>query len=73
MHATWMPAGIPTHSITLSCAICVCASASPPILPGVQRCRPRGPAEYEGQVVEVHVTASLRALHTVTTTVHGTV
>ena len=54
------------HIISLCFLLPVCASASPPILPGAQRCWPRAPAEFRGTGVEVNVTASLRVsqLHT---------
>ena len=48
------------HIISLCVLLPVCASASPPILPGAQRCWPRAPAEFRGIGVEVNVTASLR-------------
>ena len=61
MHATWIPAGIPTHHCLLLPA---CTSVSPPILPGAQRCWPRALAEFRGIGVDVNVTASLRVLQT---------
>lgn len=39
----------------------VCASASPPMQPGVGLCWPRAPAECKGRVVEVWVAGSSRA------------
>ena len=51
------------HIIPLGMVLHVCASASPPILPGARRCRPRAPAEFRGIGVEVIVTASLHVSH----------
>ena len=48
------------HVTSLCLLLPVCASASPPILPDAQRCRPRAPAEFRDIGVEVNVTASLR-------------
>ena len=60
MHATWIPAGIPTHNITLFYLL---LDLSPSVLPGPQRCWPRAPDEFRGIGVEVNVTASLGARH----------
>ena len=63
MHTIWIPAGMPTHNITLlSLLFALC----PPILPGAQRCWPRALAEFRGSGVEVNVTASLRVTHLIT-------
>ena len=48
------------HIISLCVFLPVCASASPPILPGAQRCWLRASAEFRGIGVSVNVTASLR-------------